>query len=199
VRNLDEQVKQIRIEAGLLSEEMAARKAFLELTPEEVAAPVGGILAGLERSPAGGERVDVELDACHLELEITESLLMDDPEESASTLRDLNQMGIQFAIDDFGAGYSSLSYLKRFSIHTLKIDQSFVRDITADPDDAAIVKAVIAMARSLKLRVVAEGVETAEQLEFLRAHECEGMQGYYFSKPMPTGQSAPWLDQWQAA
>ncbi|MDP1683460.1 MAG: EAL domain-containing protein [Burkholderiales bacterium] len=145
------------------------------------------------------ERVlaDTGLDACHLELEITESLLMDNPEESASTLRDLNQMGIQLAIDDFGTGYSSLSYLKRFPIHTLKIDQSFVRDITTDPDDAAIVKAVIAMARSLKLRVVAEGVETVEQLEFLRAHECEGMQGYYFSKPMPTEQFAPWLDQWQ--
>ncbi len=145
------------------------------------------------------ERVlaDTGLDACHLELEITESLLMDNPEESASTLRDLNQMGIQLAIDDFGTGYSSLSYLKRFPIHTLKIDQSFVRDITSDPDDAAIVKAVIAMARSLKLRVVAEGVETAEQLEFLRAHECEGMQGYYFSKPMPTEQFVPWLGQWQ--
>ncbi|MEK6663055.1 MAG: EAL domain-containing protein [Pseudomonadota bacterium] len=145
------------------------------------------------------ERVlaDTGLDACHLELEITESLLMDNPEESASTLHDLNQMGIQLAIDDFGTGYSSLSYLKRFPIHTLKIDQSFVRDITSDPDDAAIVKAVIAMARSLKLRVVAEGVETAEQLEFLRAHDCEGMQGYYFSKPMPTEQFVPWLDQWQ--
>ena len=140
---------------------------------------------------------DTGLDACHLELEITESLLMDNPEESANTLRDLNQLGIQLAIDDFGTGYSSLSYLKRFPIHTLKIDQSFVRDITTDPDDAAIVKAVIAMARSLKLRVVAEGVETAEQLEFLRAHDCEGMQGYYFSKPMPTEQFAPWLGQWQ--
>jgi diguanylate cyclase (GGDEF)-like protein/PAS domain S-box-containing protein len=121
--------------------------------------------------------------AC-LELEITESLLMQDTEASLMTLRALQDMGIRIALDDFGTGYSSLSYLKRFAIDSLKIDQSFVQDVSIDPNDAAIVKAIIAMTGSLGMRVVAEGVETQEQLEFLLMHGCDEIQGYYFSRPV---------------
>jgi EAL domain-containing protein (putative c-di-GMP-specific phosphodiesterase class I) len=120
-----------------------------------------------------------------LELEITESGVMRDAEAAVSTLQSLKQMGLSISIDDFGTGYSSLSYLKRFPIDKLKIDQSFTRDITTDSDDAAIVAAIIGMAKSLKLRVVAEGVETREQLEFLSSHDCTEIQGYYFCKPIP--------------
>ena len=123
-----------------------------------------------------------------LGLELTESILMQDVEEAAGKLAALKEMGISLAIDDFGTGYSSLSYLKRFPLNELKIDQSFVRDLTTDPDDAAIVNTIIAMAHSLKLKVVAEGVETVEQLGFLIEHQCEEMQGYYFSKPIPVDQ-----------
>ena len=119
-----------------------------------------------------------------LELEITESVVMENPETAAETLYKLSAMGVHLAIDDFGTGYSSLSYLKRFPIDALKIDKSFVRDITIDADDAAIAKAVIALAHSLKLAVIAEGVETPEQLEFLRAQNCNMMQGYYLSRPL---------------
>ena len=127
---------------------------------------------------------DTGCDAASLELEITESIVMENPEAAAATLERLSDMGVRLSIDDFGTGYSSLSYLKRFPIDALKIDRSFVRDITTDPDDAAIAKAVIALARSLKLHVIAEGVETAEQLEFLRKQQCDQMQGYYLSRPL---------------
>jgi diguanylate cyclase (GGDEF)-like protein/PAS domain S-box-containing protein len=120
----------------------------------------------------------------NLELELTESLLMQDSESSALLLDSLKAMGILLAIDDFGTGYSSLSYLKRFPIDTLKIDQSFVHDLATDADDAAIVSAVIGMGKSLKQRVIAEGVETAEQLAFLRVHQCDGGQGFLFSPPL---------------
>jgi EAL domain-containing protein (putative c-di-GMP-specific phosphodiesterase class I) len=120
-----------------------------------------------------------------LELELTEGILMDNAEGTLMTLRRLEGMGIRFAVDDFGTGYSSLSYLKRFPIHTLKIDRSFVRDINIDPDDAAIVTAIIFMARSLHLQVTAEGVETAEQADFLRSLACDHAQGFYFDRPIP--------------
>ena len=120
----------------------------------------------------------------YLELELTESILMQDAESSASALEALKAMGVQLAIDDFGTGYSSLSYLKRFPIDTLKIDQSFVRDIVNDVDDATIVSAVIGMGRNLKQRVIAEGVETREQLTFLRTQQCEQGQGFHFSHPL---------------
>lgn len=122
--------------------------------------------------------------ASSLELEITESIIMENPEAAVQTLQNLSDMGVHLSIDDFGTGYSSLSYLKRFPIKTLKIDRSFVRDITIDADDAAIAKAVIALAHSLKLQVIAEGVETAEQMAFLREQRCDQVQGYYLSQPL---------------
>lgn len=106
------------------------------------------------------------------------------PDAAAATLRQLSDMGVSLAIDDFGIGYSSLSYLKYCPIDALKIDRSFVRDITTDSDDAAIAKAVIELAHSMKLKVIAEGVETVEQLEFLHGQQCDGIQGYYLSRPI---------------
>jgi diguanylate cyclase (GGDEF)-like protein/PAS domain S-box-containing protein len=120
-----------------------------------------------------------------LELEITESVIMQDLKWIAHAFKALKEMQVRLAIDDFGTGYSSLSYLKRFPIDTLKIDRTFIRDITTDPDDAAIVKAIIAMARSLKLEIVAEGVETQEQLDFVKARRCGVVQGYLFGEPLP--------------
>ncbi len=127
---------------------------------------------------------DTGLAPRYLELELTESVIMRGAEETISLLNLLKGTGTQLSIDDFGTGYSSLSYLKRFPIDKLKVDQSFIRDITTDPDDAAIASAIISMAKSLKLKVIAEGVETIEQLEFLRSQQCDEIQGYYFCKPM---------------
>jgi EAL domain-containing protein (putative c-di-GMP-specific phosphodiesterase class I) len=126
---------------------------------------------------------DSHLDPRYLELELTESVLMQHAESSASVLSALKSIGVRLAVDDFGTGYSSLSYLKSFPIDSLKIDQSFVRDIATDTDDVTIVSAVITMAKSLRQCVVAEGVETEEQVTFLQVHGCDEAQGYYFSKP----------------
>jgi diguanylate cyclase (GGDEF)-like protein/PAS domain S-box-containing protein len=120
----------------------------------------------------------------YLELELTESIIMKSTEVTVATLRELGALGIKISVDDFGTGYSSLSYLKRFPVSTLKIDRTFVRDLTTDQDDQAIVNAIITLAHSLKLKVVAEGVETKEQLEFLQSLHCDQVQGYFFSQPL---------------
>ena len=127
-----------------------------------------------------------QVDPRRIELEITESALMIDPEAARRTLDYLKALGMKLSIDDFGTGYSSLAYLKRFPLDTLKIDASFVRDVTSDADDANITRTVIAMAHNLRLNVVAEGVETAEQLAFLAEHGCDLYQGYYLSRPLST-------------
>ncbi|RJF98418.1 bifunctional diguanylate cyclase/phosphodiesterase [Noviherbaspirillum saxi] len=131
---------------------------------------------------------DSGLPAPLLELELTEGMVMEDTAQATAILNELHSLGVQISIDDFGTGYSSLSYLKRLPIQILKIDQSFVRDIATDQDDRAIVSAIIVLAHSLGLQVVAEGVENAEQLGFLREHGCDAMQGYYFSRPVPAEQ-----------
>jgi EAL domain-containing protein (putative c-di-GMP-specific phosphodiesterase class I) len=133
--------------------------------------------------------------AHQLELEITESTIMDDLDTAASTMRALHCSGIRISIDDFGTGYSSLSHLKRFPINTVKIDRSFIRDITTDPDDAAIVGAIIAMAHNMELKVIAEGVETQQQLDFLRSLQCDEVQGFLFSPPVPHHEAYTLLDQ----
>jgi diguanylate cyclase (GGDEF)-like protein/PAS domain S-box-containing protein len=121
----------------------------------------------------------------YLEIELTESILMKNEEKMIAAIDALHEMGVYISIDDFGTGYSSLSYLKRFAINSLKIDQSFIREITVNPEDAAIVAAIVTLAHSLKLKVIAEAVETDDQLEFLRTLKCDEMQGYLFSKPLP--------------
>lgn len=128
---------------------------------------------------------DAQLEPRYLEIELTESLVMTDVARTIGILRELKALGVHVSIDDFGTGYSSLSYLKRFPIDVLKIDQSFVRDITVNPDDAAIVASIISLAHSLRLNVIAEGVENEEQLMFLRDKGCDQIQGYYFSRPVP--------------
>ncbi|WP_207866706.1 EAL domain-containing protein [Pseudomonas sp. 58(2021)] len=144
------------------------------------------------------------LDPRLLELEITEGVLMQNVDATMSALNRLKALGVRLAIDDFGTGYSSLSYLRRFPIDVLKIDQSFIRGLSHDSSDAALVGAIISLGKSLNLNVIAEGVETAQQLAFLRAHECEEGQGFYFSKALPADAFAHLLvdglpDPWSVA
>ena len=127
---------------------------------------------------------DTGLAAVHLELELTESMVMHDVEQATAIMGKLKALGVQLSIDDFGTGYSSLAYLRHFPIDVLKIDKTFVSDITHSDDDAAIVRAIISLAHSLRLKVIAEGVETPQQLAFLRQHGCDQMQGYLFSRPL---------------
>ena len=128
---------------------------------------------------------DEQMPQYALELEITENILMRDPVNAVAVLRAIHALGVRIAIDDFGTGYSSLAYLKRFPLDVLKIDQTFVNDLVNDPGDAAIVEASISLAHKLGLEVIAEGVETAEQFEFMRTHDCDLVQGYYLSRPLP--------------
>ncbi len=132
--------------------------------------------------------------AC-LELEITESIMMRNVDKTISTIQHFSDMNIDVSIDDFGTGYSSLSYLKKFSLKSLKIDKSFVLDIPQDKDDMMITAAIISMAKSLNLKVIAEGVETERQIDFLKARDCDVMQGYYFSKPVPASEFEKMLEK----
>ena len=172
---LREACKQARawVDAGLPRASMAVNISAMEFRDEHF---LEGVFAVLK---------DTGLDPRSLELELTESVLMKRAESTESILKTLRARGVQVAVDDFGTGYSSLSYLRKFPIDALKIDQSFVRQITTAPDETTIVTAVISMGRSLKLRVVAEGVETQEELAFLQAHQCDEAQGYFFSRPLP--------------
>jgi diguanylate cyclase (GGDEF)-like protein/PAS domain S-box-containing protein len=170
------------IDAGLRPTTMAVNVSAIEFRDEDF---LKGLFTILEES---------RLNPHALELELTESVLMKRVATTAVVLETLRKRGVQVAIDDFGTGYSSLSYLRKLPIDTLKIDQSFVGQIGSGDGDAAIVTAVISMAQSLKLRVVAEGVETFEELEFLRAHHCEEAQGYYFGRPVPAQEFARLLE-----
>jgi EAL domain-containing protein (putative c-di-GMP-specific phosphodiesterase class I) len=135
------------------------------------------------------------LDPHLLELELTESIVMEDPVNNAARLNKIRDLGVSISIDDFGTGYSSLSYLRQFPIDTLKIDRSFVRDVHIDTHNAAIVTAILAMAHQLQIGVVAEGIETNEQQEFLAKHGCGIGQGYYFSKPVPAADCEKLFDR----
>ncbi len=167
--------------AGLPRLPVAVNLSAIQFNRRNMADAVGTILA------------ETGLRAADLELEFTESAVMQDTREVTNTIHRLDELGVQLALDDFGTGYSSLSYLRRFHLDKIKIDQSFVRDISVDPDDAAITAAIIGMARNLKVAVVAEGVETRDQCEFLRDHGCDAIQGYYFSKPLTAEAFADFL------
>jgi EAL domain-containing protein (putative c-di-GMP-specific phosphodiesterase class I) len=136
---------------------------------------------------------ELAFDPSLIELEVTERVIIEGAGEARRALDDLAALGVGIAIDDFGTGYSGLAYLKRLPIDTVKIDQSFVRDLTVDPDDAAIVTAIVAMARSLDVDVVAEGVETEEQLDELKRLGCRRGQGYLLARPMPADAVAKFL------
>ncbi len=168
------------------------------LAPMKVAVNLSGLQfkqSGLVRR-VGRTLAESGLAPEHLELELTESMIMDDAKDTVRTLTALKDMGVSIAIDDFGTGYSSLSYLKKFPIDRIKIAQDFVRELSTDPGDAAIVETIIAMARSLNLKVIAEGVETHEQLAFLSSRGCTDVQGYYFSRPIPGDTLTQYFGQW---
>jgi EAL domain-containing protein (putative c-di-GMP-specific phosphodiesterase class I) len=133
------------------------------------------------------------MEPCELELEVTESIVMNNPKAAIEVLNELRALGVHIAVDDFGTGYSSLMYLKKLPLSSLKIDRGFVADIGRDKNDETIVIATINLAHSLGLTVTAEGIETAEQAEFLRAHDCDDLQGYYFSWPLPVEEITDWL------
>jgi diguanylate cyclase len=139
------------------------------------------------------------LDPRFLEIELTESAVMTNPEDSAAVLEQLSRMGVLVSVDDFGTGYSSMSYLRSFPIDKLKIDRSFIADLTTRADDASIVRAIVSLAHGLRLKVVAEGVETLEQLKFLQSVGCDQYQGYHFSEPLPASEFAELVTRWQKA
>ncbi|HEY3486700.1 MAG TPA: EAL domain-containing protein, partial [Gammaproteobacteria bacterium] len=131
-----------------------------------------------------------------LELEITESMVMHNADRAIKILTEIKEMGVRLAIDDFGTGYSSLAQIRRFPIDTLKVDRSFIREIPQVPEDSAITEAIIAMGKTLSLTVVAEGVETLEQADFLRDRSCDEMQGYYFARPIDPDKLADFVRQY---
>lgn len=161
-------------EAGLEPIRVAVNLSARQLTQPNLVKLVSSILEETQLNPA------------YLELEVTESFMMDNVEKSMSVLEQLHELGIQLALDDFGTGYSSLNYLRRFPIDTLKIDRSFVREIVSNSHDAAVTNAIITLAKSLDLNITAEGVETKEQYEYIKAQGCHEIQGYYFSPPINT-------------
>ncbi|MGD0428932.1 MAG: EAL domain-containing protein [Candidatus Acidiferrales bacterium] len=169
------------LDVGLPLRKMAINSSAMEFRDEHFAERIFAVLR------------EVGLHPSVLEVELTESILMRHAASSQSILAGLRAKGVQVAVDDFGTGYSSLSYLSKFSIDTLKIDQSFIRQITATPDDTAIVSAIIGMGRSMDLTVVAEGVETQEELVFLQAHQCDEAQGYFYGRPMIASEFAKLL------
>ena len=136
------------------------------------------------------------LDAKFLELELTESLIMQDVDQAVSIMEELERLGVQLSIDDFGTGYSSLSALKTFPVARLKIDKSFIKGLPGDKDDRAVATAVISLGQKLNLKVIAEGVETAEQVAFLRENNCDEIQGYHLSRPMPPGEVEKFIEGW---
>jgi len=144
-----------------------------------------------------GALQDAQLDPQYLEIELTESVVMTNPEDTAAILEQLSRMGVLVSVDDFGTGYSSMNYLRRFPIDKLKIDRGFLKDLITSSDDASIVRAIISLAHSLRLKVVAEGVETPEQLRFLQALGCDQYQGYHFSPPLPASEFAQLVCDWQ--
>jgi diguanylate cyclase (GGDEF)-like protein/PAS domain S-box-containing protein len=167
--------------AGLPNLRLAVNISAVELRAEEFAANVGAILA------------ETGFDPRYLELELTETFLMQDSTSTALVLLAIKNLGVQLALDDFGTGYSSLSYMRRFPIDTLKVDRSFIRDLTHDPNDASVVSALISLGKGLHMRVVAEGVEAADQLVFLKDHDCAEAQGYFFSRPLRAPDFADWM------
>lgn len=160
-------------DAGFEPVRMAVNVSPLQFRDSQLLASVQRVLA------------NTGLDPRWLELELTESMLMQDAEHVVETLRSLKQLGISISIDDFGTGYSALAYLRRFPIDSLKIDRSFLREVTREPDDASIATAIVLLAKCLRLRVVGEGVETPGQLAFLRIMKCDEAQGYHFARPLP--------------
>ena len=175
---LREACRQMRAwqDMGLVAGSMAVNLSTRQFRQKDLAEEISAALRDAGLAPGD------------LELEITESSIMDNLASAAAVLAELEQLGIRIAVDDFGTGYSSLSYLKTFSIHCLKIDRSFIRDIPGDDNDTAIVRTIITLAQNLGLTVVAEGVETEAQLTYLRANHCDQVQGYLFSRPLPPGE-----------
>jgi EAL domain-containing protein (putative c-di-GMP-specific phosphodiesterase class I) len=170
-------------DAGFPRLRLAVNVSAVELRSKEYVAGVAGMLAQSGFDPR------------RLQLELTETFLMQDSKSTAVVLGAIKELGVQLALDDFGTGYSSLNYMRRFPIDTLKVDRSFVRDLALDASDASVVSAVINMGRSLHMRVVAEGVETLDQLVFLKEHGCSEAQGYYFSRPLKAPDFAVWMSQ----
>ena len=174
-------------EQGIQSLKVSVNLSAAQFRQRDLVARVGQILQ------------ETRLDPVCLELELTEGILIENTRASLSTLHALRELGLEFSVDDFGTGYSSLSYLKRFPLSALKIDRCFVRDLGATEGDAAIVKATIALAHSLRLMVVAEGVEDMAQLRFLHAHGCNQIQGYLFSPPLKAEEFSHWVGNWNLA